>query len=116
MYVSFNPKVWNEHSVLRPKLLSVQYPGLICPLSPTVFFWPTWTASHARYMHEAISETEKTALLHDMASFGGVMYRNQLSIHDWGTHHYLAHLTPDEVMEKDTRFNILLRDVAAANL
>ena len=44
------------------------------------------------------------------------MYENQLSIHAWGMHDYLARLTPEIVQERNTRFNVLLREVAGARL
>ena len=114
--LSFNSKGWNEHSVLQPKILSIQHPDLICPLSPSVFFWPTWTKAHARYMHEPINEAEEASLRSNMTMFGGAMYENQLSIHAWGMHDYLARLTPEIVQERNTRFNVLLREVAGARL
>lgn len=115
-YKTFNPKTWNEHSVRKPKRLQVEYPDLICPLSPTVFFWPTWAKVHVRYMHEPISLYEVAGLRSNMTAFGGAMYENQLAFHAVAATDYLPLLTPDDVLHKDTRFNVLLRDVASASL
>ncbi|PPJ57769.1 hypothetical protein CBER1_00234 [Cercospora berteroae] len=117
-YTTFDPKKWNEHSVLMPKKLQVRYPELLCPLSPSVFFWPTWGKDHIRYMHEPTSPADVDALLHNMTVFDGAMYENQLAIHAWSTSskEHLRQLSPEFVMGTDTRFNVLLRDVANAAL
>lgn len=97
---------WNYHSVRMPKLLQVQYSDLICPLSPTVFFWPTWAEVHGRYMHSEIDHDEILELKKNMSMYGGAMYENQLTIHQAP-----SGVSEEDIVEKDTRFNILMRDV-----
>lgn len=109
-YATFNDWIYNYHSVRMPKLLQVEYPHLICPLSPTVFFWPTWAASHARYMQRPVSEEAIAELRANMSRFGGAMYENQLALHQGVT------LEPEKVMYEDTRLNVLLRDLVDAPL
>ncbi|KJX92606.1 hypothetical protein TI39_contig5839g00022 [Zymoseptoria brevis] len=115
-YSTFDSEQWNEHSVRMPKLLQVQHPDLICPLSPTTFFWPTWAVKHVEYMHEPITEEERDELRQNMAMFGGAMYENQLAFHAVAAKPYLSILTPEIVQENDTRFNVLVREIASAPL
>lgn len=113
-YGSFSPKQWNYHSVLLPKKLQLapENTRLVCPLSPTAFFWPTWTDRHVRYMHEPISDDDAAALDLLLAATGGSIYPNQLAYHAWSQvawSPYLQHLTPKIVKEKNTRFNVMVR-------
>lgn len=107
-YESFNSWIWNYHSIRMPKLLQVQYPDLICPLSPSAFFWPTWAAKHHRYMESPIDEEEAAELKANLALYDGAMYENQLALHQG------VSLTPDAVLHEDTRFNLLVRDLVEA--
>ena len=115
-YESFRDEDWNKHSVRIPKQLAVQYPETICSLSPTVFFWPTWAQKHIHYMHEPLSTNEANEFQTMMSSNDGSMYENQLAYHAWGSRalEYLPTLTPDDILSKDTRFNILIRDIYSA--
>jgi hypothetical protein len=115
-YKSMDPRAWNYHSVRKPKLLQIQHSDLICPLAPTVFFWPTWAKSHVHYMHDTVNANDAANLRSSMSRYRGVMYDDQLAIHGWGAHEKLQKLTPVKMMAEDTRFNILLREVAAAEL
>lgn len=115
-YKTFNPKKWNEHSVLKPKQLQVAHPSLVCPLAPTVFFWPFWEKWNVAYMHDPIGPAEAAELRANMTAYGGSMYEDQLAYHSWAGKDYLSKLTPESVLTTDTRFNILMRDVAAAPL
>lgn len=112
-YADFDSgKEWNYHSVILPKKLAWEHPQEVCPLSPTVFFWPTWTEKHVRYMHEPISEAEARDLERTMDANGGGLYANQLAYHAWSQvawEPYLRDLTPEIVMEEDTRFNVMVR-------
>jgi hypothetical protein len=111
-YRDFSVSEWNNHSVILPKRLAHEHPDEICPLSPTVFFWPTWTENHIRYMHEPISEGEVSALERTMDQNGGSLYPNQLAYHAWSQvawKPYLQHLTPELVRERNTRFNVMVR-------
>lgn len=114
-YGSFNPWYWNYHSVRLPKQMQVLHPDLICPLSPTVFFWPTWAQRHVQYMHrEVLSAAEREDLEAEIRVFGGAMFDNQLAFHAVAAKEFLRDLTPRSIREVDTRFNILLRGIAEA--
>jgi hypothetical protein len=82
-----------------------------------VFFWPTWVKKHIFYMHEPISQDEKNLLQANMTAFDGAMYKDQLVVHAWGreAREYLSVLSP-ETIRNDTRFNVLIRDIAMAEL
>jgi len=111
------PHMWNHHSVKVPAELAMQYPSDICKLSPSTFFWPTWSADHIGSMHLPVAEDEVLALRRNMSSYGGAMYPNQLAYHAWGNiarARFLGRLSPERLLDIDTRFNILLRDVYLA--
>lgn len=111
-YNDFDPSEWNYHSVLLPKEISLDQPSQICTLAPTVFFWPTWTHRHIRYMHEDLSEEEIVEVKKLLDAHGGALYSNQLAYHAWSQvakEEYLDGLTPELVREKDTRFNLMVR-------
>lgn len=104
-YATFQPSVWNYHSVRMPKLLQVQFPELICPLSPTVFFWPTWAAEHHQMMDDPIDDQQAQQFERNLTLYDGAMYENQLAVH--------LRITIDEhsVRTKITRYNLLIRDL-----
>ncbi|KAK5108975.1 hypothetical protein LTR62_007609 [Meristemomyces frigidus] len=114
---NFDPNVWNYHSVRLPKQLQVTHPDLICPLSPTVFFWPTWAPEHVRYMHEEIlTSTARAKMEADLQLYDGAMYGNQVAFHAASAKEQMAGMSVDTIELVDTRFNILLREVARAEL
>jgi hypothetical protein len=97
--------------------LAVQYPEDICKLSPSTFFWPTWSDEHIGSMHSAIVVEEVLALKINMSSYGGAMYPNQLAYHAWGNIarvKFLSQLSPEKLFSAETRFNVLLRDAYLA--
>lgn len=113
------PQMWNHHSVKVPAELAVQYPEDICKLSPSTFFWPTWSADHINAMHLPLVEEEAMALKRNMSSYSGAMYANQLAYHAWGNiarSRFLSQLTPGSLFSVETRFNILLRDIYLAEV
>jgi len=113
------PQMWNHHSVKVPAELAVQYPEDICKLSPSTFFWPTWSTEHINAMHLPLVEEEAMALKRNMSSYSGAMYANQLAYHAWGNIarvRFLSPLTPESLFGVETRFNILLRDVYLAEV
>ncbi|KAF1826423.1 glycosyltransferase family 32 protein [Dissoconium aciculare CBS 342.82] len=112
-YRTFDSTKWNHHSVLMPKQLQIQHKDLICTLSPPIFYWPFWEIWNVQYMHDEISAEEIALLRDQQAAYSGSMYENQLAYHSWGGHAYLNELTPDIVQNKDSRFNLLLRQIAA---
>ncbi|KAJ6017352.1 hypothetical protein N7451_000731 [Penicillium sp. IBT 35674x] len=110
-YRDFSPKEWNYHSVILPKQMALKFPDQICPLAPSVFFWPTWTINHIDFMHESITAEEAKKVEHQLNIYGGGLHRDQLAYHAWNqvARKYLEQLTPDMVREKNTRFNIMIR-------
>lgn len=111
-YESFNERNWNYHSVVLPKKLADRYPLEMCALSPTAFFWPLWTDSHVEFMHKPLSLEEAVEVENRARRYGGALYRDQLVYHAWSHQsyeRYMARLTPEIIMEEDTRFNILMR-------
>lgn len=113
------PQMWNHHSVKVPAELAVQYPEDICKLSPSTFFWPTWSSEHINAMHSPLVEEEAMALKRNMSSYSGAMYANQLAYHAWGNIarvRFLSQLTPETLFSVETSFNILLRDIYLAEV
>ena len=113
------PQMWNHHSVKVPAELAVQYPEDICKLSPSTFFWPTWSSEHINAMHSPLVEEDALALKRNMSSYGGAMYANQLAYHAWGNIarvDFLSKLAPENLFRVETRFNILLRKIYLADV
>lgn len=113
------PQMWNHHSVKVPAELAVQYPEDICKLSPSTFFWPTWSSKHITAMHSPLVGEEAMALKRNMSLYSGAMYANQLAYHAWGNiarSRFLSQLTPESLFNEETRFNILLRDMYLAEV
>lgn len=110
-YSTFATNEWNYHSVKLPKELSSFYHDEICTVSPSVFYWPTWTKSHIRYMHEPITQSEVQNFEDTIIDNGGGMYPDQLAYHAWSqvASTYLKDLSPEKVDSQNTRFNILVR-------
>lgn len=111
-YSSFDSSQWNYHSVILPKEMSAEYLDEICTLSPTVFFWPTWTYAHITYMHEELSDAEAAQVQEQLDEYGGVLYENQLAYHAWNQmayERYTRFLTPNIMQSRNTRFNMLMR-------
>jgi hypothetical protein len=50
-------------------------------------------------------------LRRNMTAYGGAMYANQLALHIRANH-----ITEEDIIREDTRFNILLRDVVETPL
>ena len=97
--------------------MQVMHPDLICPPSLTVFFWPTWAKTHVLYMHgEVLNPIERSTFEADLEKFDGTMYENQLAFHAVAAKEYLNVLGLDNVEMVDTRFNLLLREIARAEL
>lgn len=108
------PQMWNHHSIVVPVRLAEQHPEEICKLSPSTFFWPTWSSADVALMHRPIFGDELSALERNMSQYSGAMYLNQLAYHAWGNiarREYLSKLNPDYLLDVQTRFNILLREV-----
>lgn len=110
-YDTFATNEWNYHSVILPKKMSSLHHEEICTVSPSAFYWPTWTKKHIKYMHEPISQSEVQDFQDAIFANGGGMYPNQLAYHAWSqvasTH--LKDLSPEKVRSHDTRFNVLVR-------
>jgi hypothetical protein len=111
--------MWNHHSVIVPAELALQYPEDICKLSPSTFFWPTWSSEHIDSMHLPVAEEGVVALRSNMSLYSGAMYANQLAYHAWGNiarANFLSQLTPEKLLGTNSRFNILLRDTYLAEV
>lgn len=111
-YSDFSPSEWNYHSVLLPKKMAANRPEEVCLLAPTAFFWPTWTHRDIKYMHAELSEEEVVEVNHLLETHGGAFSSNQLAYHSWSQvarEKHLDDLTPEVVIEKNTRFNMLVR-------
>jgi hypothetical protein len=109
-YNTFTTNEWNYHSVILPKKLSSLHRD-ICTVSPSVFYWPTWTKKHIRYMHEPITQSEARNLEATIIENGGGMYPDQLAYHAWSqvASTYLKDLSPAKVDSENTRYNVLVR-------
>jgi len=108
------PKMWNHHSIVVPVELAQQHPDEICKLSPSTFFWPTWSSADVALMHQPIFGDGLSALERNISQYGGAMYPNQLAYHAWGNiarRDYLSKLSPEFLLKVQTRFNILLREI-----
>lgn len=113
-YASFDANEWNYHSVLLPKEMSLEYPDEVSALSPTVFFWPTWTDEHVQYMHDPLDSDAALEVQATLKQTGGGLYGNQLAYHAWSqraNERFLSKLTPESVLHVDTRFNLLVRPI-----
>lgn len=110
-YGNFSAEEENYPSSLLPKELSQQYPKEICALSPTAFFWPTWTKRHINYMHEHLSESEAKDFAKKVVSNNGRLHQNQMAYCGWSqvASSDLDGLDTESVRWYDTRFNILAR-------
>jgi hypothetical protein len=88
--------IWNEHSVLVPAKMAVEYPEEITVLSKKAFFWPLWHDDHIDWIFKS---TKAIAL--------DQTYANHLweSI-AWC---FLQDLTPRQVRKKDTNFHLWAR-------
>ncbi|OAQ69733.1 glycosyl transferase [Pochonia chlamydosporia 170] len=112
-YMTGKPhREWNYRSVLFPKELADRKPDDVCALSPSAFFWPTWTWGHVTWMHETLSEKEAKYWEGEIERNGGALFDGQLAYHAWNqmaATRYLDGLSPGVVRTKDTRFNLLMR-------
>ncbi|BCS21866.1 putative glycosyl transferase [Aspergillus puulaauensis] len=110
-YRDFSAAQWNYHSVVLPKQMALDFPDQVCPLAPTVFFWPTWTIRHVEFMHGPVTADEAKKVEDRLNVYDGGLHRDQLAYHAWNqvARKYLEQLTPDIVRDKDTRFNIMIR-------
>jgi hypothetical protein len=110
-YNNFATNEWNYHSVILPKELSSLYHEEICTVSPSIFYWPTWTRKHIQYMHDPITQSEAQEFQDTIVANGGGMYPNQLAYHAWSqvASTYLKDLSPEKVGSHNTRFNVLAR-------
>ena len=88
--------IWNEHSVLVPARMAVEYPEEITVLSGKAFFWPLWHHGHIDWMFRS---TKAIAL--------DKTYANHL----WESSAwcFLQDLTPRQVRKKDTNFHLWAR-------
>lgn len=113
------PQIWNHHSVKVPAKLAMEFPENICKLSPSAFFWPTWSQEHIQQMHQPLLQDETAELMNNMSRYNGAMYSTQLAYHAWGNlarAKYLDPISPQTLIDVESRFNILLRDIYQAEV
>ena len=84
---------WDEHSVQLPNQLAKKFPDEITVLSPSAFFWPTFTKPDLELIFNSsatidLSPAYATHLWESLA---------------WEL--YLEHLTPAQVRSTDTNFH-----------
>ncbi len=111
-YASFDPAAeWNYHSVVLPKEMERRHPEEVCTLSPSAFFYPTWTYRDVDFMHVELTPEEAEGVRETLEGNGGALYANQLAYHAWNhpAWKYLTRLTPEVIRGRDTRFNMMVR-------
>ena len=89
--------------------MAKEYPDELCELSPTAFFYPTWTESHLEYMHTELGPRETAEFKKNFRLQGGAIYENQMAYHAAYGAEWIKEMTPEVVKQKDTPFNILVR-------
>jgi hypothetical protein len=113
-YVDFEEGEWNQHSVILPAQLATE-PGHeeeICRLSPHAFFWPTWTASHVRWMHEPLTARQAVVTTTALQKNNGSLFEGQLAYHGWNSiawEKHFSRLDEETVRTRPTRFNLMVR-------
>jgi Glycosyltransferase sugar-binding region containing DXD motif len=111
-YATWRSGEWNDHSVLLPKKMARANPGEVCELSPHAFFWPTATKRHVQWMHEPLDEEAFMDTLQRLEYNQGSLFDGQLAYHAWNQiswDPYLSMLDGVTVMDRDTRFNLMIR-------
>jgi hypothetical protein len=102
----------SHNSVLMAKKLASKKSDQLCALSPTAFFWPTWSWNHVDWMHQRLNPAEAAHWKTEIERHGGALFDGQLAYHAWSQKawtRYLGKLTPWVVRNIDTRFNLLVR-------
>ena len=103
-YTTFRSKgrdeYWDEHSVLMPLKLAYKYTNKIKILDNNVFYNPLWYDIHDILFNENININEYKKLIN-----------NNHCIHLWDTYtnEYLSKLTTEDIINKNTLYNILTR-------
>lgn len=117
-YQTFTDTAWNYHSVRLPKILAAKYPSEVCTLSPAAFFWPTWETYDVEWMHKPLSPEEALEVQQTLDKNGGALHKNQYAYHAWGPgkRAYVSKLTPEKIINEDTRFNLMVRPIVNADL
>jgi hypothetical protein len=90
-----NDNYWGEHSVLVPYWLSKDYPDLVHKISPFAFHYPTHNATGLKLLFEKSIVFPKAYVHHLWESAS------------WEK--YLKHLSIEEVLTKNTTYNLLAR-------
>jgi len=103
-YTSFRSKgrdeYWDEHSVLMPLKLAYKYQNKITILDNNKFYNPLWYDINDILFNENIDLKEYKKFIN-----------HNYCIHLWDTysHKYLSSLTEDDIMNKNTLYNIFSR-------
>ncbi len=87
---------WCTHSVYYPRWLSKKIPQHITILDYESFFWPLYHTDHMKQLFEESHQ-----------------FPNALSHHLWESSgkEYLSNLTIQDINQKDTTFNLMVRDL-----
>lgn len=88
-------KYWNEHSVIIPQQIALQYPDKIATLGPYTFHYPLYTDEGLRQMFEEVHNFPQAYLHHLWESFS------------WDK--YLSQLNAEKIKTIDTTYNMLAR-------
>jgi hypothetical protein len=103
-YTNFRSKgrdiYWDEHSVQRPLKLAYQFPHLITILDHNSFYNPLWYDIHDYLFNEELNINNYKDLVN-----------TNYCIHLWDTYtnDYLSKLNEDDILNKNTIYNILAR-------
>lgn len=88
-------KYWDEHSVRMPYSLSEKHPTLVTRLSPDTFYYPYYDDKGLKMMFEKVRAFPNAVIHHLWESVS------------WEK--YCKNLTAEEVLTKDTTYNLLAR-------
>lgn len=103
-YTTFRSKgrdeYWDEHSVLMPLKLAYKYNDKIKILDNDSFYNPLWYNINEILFNEEININEYKKLIN-----------NNYCVHLWDTysHNYLSKLTEDDILNKNTLYNLFAR-------
>lgn len=127
-YVAFDSRKWNQHSVIIPKILAEHHVDEICRLSPTAFFWPTWTSNHIAWMFEEMGTTQRIEFEQNLTKIKNdrafddyfsvdeykLLFGDQFAIHLWESltwDKYLKKMDPETLNSSTSRFAMMVKQI-----
>lgn len=104
-YDDFEEGDWNMNPVLLPAKMAIEpgHENEVCRLSPHAFFWPTWTKSHIKWMHEPINARQFGTIKMELEKNNGRLFDGQLAYHGWNS------IAWEHIRTSPTRFNMMVR-------